>query len=43
MLKLPTYSQVKPVVKDIIKGVNAVCPNPTITVTLPKKISFSCN
>ena len=39
---LPTYSQVKPIVKDVIKGVNALCPNPNVTVTLPNKITFGC-
>jgi len=42
MLPLPTYAQVKPVVKDVIKGVNAICPNPNVTVTLPNKITFGC-
>lgn len=39
---LPTYSQVKPIVKDVIKGVNALCPNPNVSVTLPNKITFGC-
>ena len=39
---LPTYSQVKPVIKDVIKGVNALCPNPNVSVTLPNKITFGC-
>jgi hypothetical protein len=39
---LPSYSQVKPIVKDVIKGVNALCPNPNVTVTLPNKITFGC-
>jgi hypothetical protein len=42
MLHLPSYSQVKPIVKDVIKGVNALCPNPNVTVTLPNKITFGC-
>ena len=42
-LNLPTYSQVKPIVKDVIKGVNAVCPTPNVTVKLPSTITFGCH
>jgi hypothetical protein len=42
MLPMPTYAQAKPIVKDVIKGVNAICPNPNVTVTLPNKITFGC-
>ena len=42
MLNLPNYSQVKPVLNDVIKGVNAVCPNPNVAVKLPSTITFGC-
>lgn len=41
-LNLPTYGQVRPVLKDVVKGVNAICPNPNVTVKLPSTISFGC-
>lgn len=41
-LNLPTYGQVRPVLKDVVKGVNTICPNPNVTVKLPSTVSFGC-
>lgn len=32
-----------PIVKDAIKVVNAVCPSPSVSVSLPGKLTLSCS
>ena len=42
MLNLPNYSQVKPIIKDVIgaHGIHALDPN--VAVKLPSTITFGC-